>query len=135
VRLTDGSGRSLALNRKLGSGGEGAVYEIQGSADVAKIYNHPIDSEKTAKLRAMVQACSSDLLKIAAWPRDVVHQDGRVCGLVMPRVTGPDIHQLYSPAQRKIVFPRADWTFLLQAARNTAAAVQAIHQHGHVIGT
>jgi DNA-binding helix-hairpin-helix protein with protein kinase domain len=53
----------------------------------------------------------------------------------MPKISGwAPIHMLYGPAHRRQKFSRAAWDFLLFAARNTAAAIAAIHQHGHVVG-
>ncbi len=53
----------------------------------------------------------------------------------MPRVDGHrEIHALYGPTARKAAFPDASWAFLVRAARNLAAAFDAVHRHGHVVG-
>jgi DNA-binding helix-hairpin-helix protein with protein kinase domain len=135
----DVSGRPVLLGRKLGSGGEGDVYEIPTSSRdlVAKIYHEPLKHEKQEKLRVMVQGCDDELQKIAAWPTATLHlgRTGPVRGFLMPKVIGYEpIHKLYSPAHRKQLFPKADWAFLVNAARNVAAAFDAIHAYGHVIG-
>ena len=53
----------------------------------------------------------------------------------MPRVDGHrEIHALYGPTARKAAFPDASWAFLVRVARNLAAAFDAVHRHGHVIG-
>jgi DNA-binding helix-hairpin-helix protein with protein kinase domain len=53
----------------------------------------------------------------------------------MPKIDACEpIHHLYSPSQRKQFFPKADYTFLVSAARNIAAAFDSIHAHGHVVG-
>src|SRR5215203_2132349 len=45
--------------------------------------------------------------------------------IVLRRVTDHrEIHHLYIPAHRKIEFPRADWLFLIDGARNCAAAFE-----------
>jgi DNA-binding helix-hairpin-helix protein with protein kinase domain len=54
--------------------------------------------------------------------------------ILMPKVIGYELHKLYSPAHRKQLFPKADWAFLVNTARNVAAAFDAIHAYGHVIG-
>jgi DNA-binding helix-hairpin-helix protein with protein kinase domain len=56
-------------------------------------------------------------------------------GFLMPRVDGHrEIHALYGPTDRKAAFPDASWAFLVRAGRNLAAAFDAVHRHGHVIG-
>jgi DNA-binding helix-hairpin-helix protein with protein kinase domain len=40
----------------------------------------------------------------------------------------------HTPAHRKQLFSKADWAFLVNAARNVAAAFDAIHTYKHVIG-
>ena len=137
--LFDASGRLVPLGHKLGSGGEGDVYEVPAiSLDlVAKIYHEPLKHDKQEKLRAMVQGGDDYLKTIAAWPTATLHlgRNGPVRGFLMPKVIGYEpIHKLYSPAHRKQLFPKADWAFLVNAARNVAAAFDAIHAHGHVIG-
>jgi len=54
AKYFDARGRPIALGKELGSGGEGAVFEIAGDARrVAKIYHRPASAEKAEKLRAM----------------------------------------------------------------------------------
>jgi DNA-binding helix-hairpin-helix protein with protein kinase domain len=112
-------------------------YRVCKRWDTLKIYHQPLPLEKQEKLRAMVQGSDDALTKIAAWPTMTLHagRNGPVCGFLMPKVVGYEpIHHLYSPAHRKRLFPKADWAFLLQAARNLAAAFEAIHRCGHIIG-
>jgi DNA-binding helix-hairpin-helix protein with protein kinase domain len=134
----DAQGRAIALGKLIGSGGEGAVFEIAGDPRrVAKIYHRPVAPEKADKLRAMAEGAAEDLIAFASWPLSVL-SNGRgenVAGILLPRVSRhTEIHNLYSPAHRKIEFPDKDWSFLVHVAMNCAAAFDAIHGRGHVIG-
>lgn len=137
-RLYDTKGRQIQLGRKLGSGGEGGVYEVPGEPDVAaKIYHRPVAPRKAEKLVAMAGCATADLLKISAWPTDTLWESSnkRLVGIVMPRVVAyREIHRMYSPAHRKVDFPNADWAFLVHTARNLTATFETIHAHGHVVG-
>lgn len=138
MQYVDQHGRNITLGKKIGTGGEGAVYEIVGVADfVAKIYHQPATQEKAAKLAAMAQLATPEILKFAAWPKATLHpnRSGSTYGLILPRIKeSHEIHELYSPAHRKTRFPRADWRFLLRTARNCAAAFSTLHDHNIVIG-
>ncbi len=134
------AGAAIQIGRELGKGGEGAVYEVPANHHVvAKLYNthHTPDALKQAKLRFMATTADKELLSYAAWPQETLHKtrNGPVVGFLMPKVSGrAPIHMLYSPAHRRQDYPQAAWDFLLFAARNTAAAFAAIHNHGHVLG-
>lgn len=137
--LFDGMGRRVPLGKKLGTGGEGSVYEVPalGNDIVAKIYHEAASPEKQEKLQGMVKGCDEALKKIAAWPLATLHMTagGAVRGFLMPKATGYEpIHHLYGPSHRKQRFPDKDWAFLVNTARNTSAAFEAIHSHGHVVG-
>ena len=137
--LFDNTGRQIPLGNKLGTGGEGAVYEVLalGNDIVAKIYHEGVSPEKQAKLRGMVMGCDESLKKIAAWPLATLHTTagGPMRGFLMPKVVGCEpIHHLYGPSHRKQRFPDKDWAFLVNTARNVAAAFEAIHRHHYVIG-
>lgn len=135
----DSNGTRIQLGKKIGSGGEGDVFEITSGnhAIVAKIYHKPLDKHKQEKLRLMAQGCNEDLKSISAWPTEVLHhgQKGPVCGFLMPKISDYEpIHKLYGPSHRKEVFPNADWKFLVRAAQNLASAFFVIHKYGYVIG-
>mgnify|MGYP001162003855 FL=1 len=137
--LFDSQGEQISLGNKLGSGGEGAVFEVPSleRGIVAKVYHKHINPEKQAKLRAMAGSCDESLRSIAAWPLNTLHgnRGGPIRGFLMSKAAGHEpIHHLYGPSHRKQLFPEKDWTFLINAARNTAAAFAVIHSHGHVIG-
>lgn len=133
-------GERISTGKHIGSGGEGAVYEVVGNPSVvAKLYHadKQVSAAKQRKLSAMANSASPDILKFAAWPISTLHasQGSAVVGIVMPRVGGAtDIHQLYSPAQRRALFPLADWQFLLRVARNCAAVISTLHDRRIVIG-
>lgn len=131
-------GTPVEVGRELGKGGEGSVFELPAIfGQVAKLYHAAPNLKKQAKLTYMASAVDQKLLDYAAWPQETLHasRSGSVVGFLMPKVTSRDpIHMLYSPAHRKQERPKAAWDFLLYAARNTAAAFEVLHSHGHVLG-
>ena len=143
AKLVDADGRPIALGRELGRGGEGSVYELSRDDNlipggfVAKIYHEAVEPVRVRKFTAMARLATPPLLKVAAWPVGTIHASpgGPLVGLVMPRVSGHrEIHELYSPAQRKLHFPKANWAYLVHVAMNCAAAFEVVHQSGHVVG-
>jgi len=134
----DLQGRDVGLGRCVGQGGEGAVYTVAGAASrVAKVYARRPDTLTARKLAAMVQLGTEELSRAAAWPSDLLldPRTGDTAGFLMPRVEGHrEIHKLYGPTDRRTAFPDASWAFLVRTARNVAAAFDAVHRHGHVIG-
>lgn len=126
----------VVLGSELGRGGEGAVYLVDGAPEsVAKIYRRPPSASKIEKLRAMARHVSPELLRVAAWPTDLLEDDGPVLGFLMPRVGARfDVHELYSPKSRRRRFPSADFRFVVRAATNLARAFAQVHAVGHVIG-
>jgi DNA-binding helix-hairpin-helix protein with protein kinase domain len=85
----------------------------------------------------MTRAATAPVLKIASWPTATLHSYARgpLVGVLMPRINDHrELHQLYSPAERRALFPHADWQFLIHCAMNCAAAFETIHGQGHVVG-
>ena len=120
----------IALGEEIGSGGEGTVYPVVDAPDlVAKIYFEPPEAGKIAKLSAMTRLAPPELLRIAAWPTDLLlDESGAVRGFLMQRVSSrEDAHELYSPKSRRRAFPDADFRFIVHAAANVARAFAQLH--------
>ena len=136
--LISSSGERLALGPELGRGGEGSVFSIVGQPQhVAKLYHKAPEAVLQAKLNTMVNQADATLNRYVAWPQHTLHERtrGPVLGFIMPKMGGREaVHSVYSPAHRKREKPGRKWDFLLLSARNTAAAVEAVHARGHVIG-
>jgi len=104
---------------------------------VAKLYHKQLDEKKQAKLTFMASTVDQQLLSYVAWPLETLHsaRGGPVVGFLMPKLEAREaVHMVYSPAHRKQDRPKAAWDFLLFVARNTAAAFEALHVRGHVLG-
>jgi DNA-binding helix-hairpin-helix protein with protein kinase domain len=128
---------SIVLGKELGRGGEGAVFPVIGAPDlVAKIYRKPPTTLKGEKLRSMARRASPALLRVAAWPVDVLTDEaGTVRGFLMPKVSArEDVHELYSPKSRRRSFPNVDFRFVVRVATNIARAFAQVHAVGNVIG-
>ena len=136
--LLTSTGITIQIGRELGKGGEGSVYEIPAApAQVAKLYHQLPTSDKQAKLSFMARTAQPQLLDFVAWPQATLHtkKNGPVVGFLMSNVNGrAPIHTIYNPAHRQQHKPGVAWDYLLYVARNTAAAFEALHAHGHVLG-
>jgi DNA-binding helix-hairpin-helix protein with protein kinase domain len=137
--LFDLAGRPLHLGSELGSGGEGAVYELRDRSDVVvKLYHKPLDPAKSAKIATMAKFGNERLTKLTAWPTEPIRigsGSGPVVGFIMPKITGHrQAFSLYSPKLRLQEFPTASWQFLIRSAANAARAFTVVHESGHVIG-
>lgn len=131
------TGVTVHLGQVIGRGGEGTVHAVSGAPKlVAKIYLKPPDATKVEKLRAMTRGSSPGMLRVAAWPIDLLlDEHGAVRGFVMGRIAArQDAHRLYSPKSRRRTFPDADFRFVVRAATNLSRAFAQIHAAGHVIG-
>ncbi|MFN7929172.1 MAG: hypothetical protein U0Y68_14735 [Blastocatellia bacterium] len=130
--------QSLTLGEKIGTGGEGTVYEIEGKPDfVAKLYHEPPSAEKATKIVALTARGTDRLSKMSAWPVDVLRDTpgGHVIGFVMRRIQqAEEVHTLHSPKSRLKKFPEASWAFLIHVATNIARAIAVMHEAGFVIG-
>src|SRR5471032_1670026 len=134
--VVDAEGRVLRLGRKLGQGGEGAVFELEGEPGIAaKIHHQPLTPLRAEKIRVMVGMRTAQIDKFAAWPTNLLSlPSGAPIGLTMPKVVDhKDIHHLYSPKSRRTEFAGADWRFLIRVAANLARAVATIHEANGVI--
>lgn len=122
--------------RELGKGGEGSVYELQSHHDlVLKSYNEPITPQRLQKLQAMVAMRTPAIEAYAAWPVDIVHDSHGNYGFVMKKLTGYiPLHHVFSPMDRKKMFPDKGYNFLVHVARNVATAFYRLHSAGLVVG-
>ncbi|MEO6521959.1 MAG: protein kinase [Mucilaginibacter sp.] len=130
-------GQRYVAGRQIGEGGEGTIYEVQGSFDlVIKVYKEKIDRDKEEKLIYMVAMAVPELLKFAAWPTDVIRDNsGKIAGFTMKKLVAfVPLHMLFSPMDRKKVFPDKGFNFLIHVARNLATAFYHIHRLGIVAG-
>lgn len=121
----------------LGKGGEGEVYELADHPDqVLKVYSEPLSSSKANKLQLMVNRYSEQMQAYAAWPTDLVRdKKGKPCGFVMKKLDKyMPLHMLFSPMDRKRIFPDKGYNFLVHVARNIASAFHTLHTAGMVVG-
>lgn len=138
AELFDSRGRRISLGSQIGRrGGEGSAFEAASHPGfVVKLYHDSVPADKTEKLSYLCSLGETNarLSQIAAWPSSVVRGSKGVRGFLMPLVRGKEVHQLFGPRERHIEFPNAGWDFLINAARNCAAAFDTVHATGAVIG-
>lgn len=133
------SGAALMLDPALeiGAGGEARVLRLPGDDTlVAKLYREPT-LERARKLARMIEAPPAlEGAAALAWPVDLLTDlnGGRFAGFLMPRAEGPRIFEFYNPVSRRRAAPDCDWGLLHRAGVSLAAAFDALHGHGYVVG-
>ena len=135
-QLVDPSGQIVVLGAKIGSGGEGIVFDVAGRPDkVAKIYHNPLTSERAAKISAMPAIGNYEIESVCAWPSSLLSQGQKPVGFLMPRVPASDeLHVLHGPKSRKLKYPNATFGYLVHVALNIARAFAVLHKNGIVAG-
>ena len=134
---------TLSQSNVLGSGGEGAVYELRYHSDlVAKIY-HPNrrTDEVINKLEVMINyppRTEDDLTGhlFVAWPSQLVYDAASdVIGFLMPKVEKTNsLFEYYNPALRRRNAPQIHYANLCSVARSLATALDRLHGSGYVVG-
>ena len=130
-------GSRLKLGTRIGRGGEGEIYAIDGTTDrAAKFYTVKDKAGREAKVRKMISNGFSNKSQLIAFPiTSLFDGAGRFVGFTMQRVNGhKPLHELYSPGARKAEFPKADYRFLVRTAANIARAVASAHVASCIIG-
>lgn len=143
VRREDSNEIFKLADVPLGRGGEATIHALlERPTEVAKIYLKPTP-EHAAKLTEMIAAPPRDPMRDSgrvsiAWPIcQLMNADppGQFIGYLMPLVSnGRRIVEFYNPKLRKEICPQFHFGYLLQAARNLAAVMHALHERGYVIG-
>jgi len=138
-QLQTSHNQTITLAKDIAGGGEGRIWTVQNRPnDVAKIYNPAkISPTHEAKLKAMVAnpPLQPTTHAAIAWPTELLYQQGRFVGYLMPLIQGSDpIFNFYNPAQRKQNHPGFNWQYLHRAALNLTLAMQAVHDKGHLVG-
>ncbi len=131
----EGHKGKYVLGPVVASGGEGTVYRV-GTHLAIKFYHRPLDPQKRLKLLMQAQMHRPSLAAVSTWPLDVILDSNRnVIGYVMPLVRGGvPIGNLFSPAERRRLYPHATNAHLVAITANLARAVTAIHNSKIVIG-
>jgi hypothetical protein len=123
--------------------GDARVFALPGDgALAAKVYNQPT-ADRGRKLEAMIahpleHAAASQGVPAAAWPIDLLRTtDGsrEVAGYLLPRTDKMrPLSEFFSADARRRHSPHFTYGHLLRAAGHLAAAAEALHARGHVIG-
>lgn len=148
-----GNGRRIDVDRKLAVGGEGEVFAVSSPQGfVFKKYLPVAFSRDRAlgrRLNTMVRYPPPEWREprtghvTLAWPHDVVLQDGRFVGFLMPAVdmtATVELHRVTNPSDRRSASGATSWAhgftwqYLIRAAANLAQAVHALHDSDVVIG-
>ena len=126
----------ISLGEKIGRGGEGEVYIVEGVQGMAaKIYRNELRKQREEKIRVMIEKKFSTLVKEAAFPMQMINMNREFAGFLMPLASNHlPIHELYNPQSRRKHFESADFRFLVRTALNLAIAIRNIHRTGCVIG-
>ena len=133
------NGQQITLGTRIGGGGEGTVFDVPGTAYVAKVYHKPT-RDMALKLVAMVADPPIDptvnLGHVSiAWPVDLLWKDRQAIGFLMPRVAQMwPLHTVWTPKNRRDRVPLFNYLYLHRTARNLAAAFVSLHASGHVVG-
>lgn len=137
------SGKTYFLDQQVGSGGEGNIFRIHGNpSQVAKIYRTEKKEEDLPmleeKLKVMVLHPLDPYVDgrlLLAWPQDILYDNGRFVGYVMPYTDASfQLCDVYREKDRTRVFPYYIYPHSIAVAYNLAWAVAHVHKNGYVIG-
>ncbi len=136
--LRDRNGNRVSLGSIVGQGGEAIVYSVEGHPQqLAKIYRvTPIGYEIKLTWMAGHAPVQFGPHVQMAWPTELLYDKaGALQGFLMPKVVGTvPLLMVFNPRKRAQLLPNFDLRYRYRAARNLAAAVQAAHDAGYVVG-
>lgn len=134
------NGNAVRIGRKLGSGGEGTVYEVNTSL-AAKIYHPQMRDEiRYKKIKAMVSG--NPEIKEICWPIDMLFtRDHQFVGFTMPKINGEEyktlnetVLQLSKESVRKKIMPGWDRLSLVKTCIAIIKMFDEMRKHHIIMG-
>lgn len=128
----------MKFGKKLGEGGEGDIYEVQGMPGMAAKFYYPDKRtrERQEKLEYMT-ANNPDIVRLC-WPSEIIYTPEReFLGFLMPRASGKELAKtVFHPGNKCINITKEGWTrkSLALIAANVSAAFAALHDRGILMG-
>lgn len=131
----------VGLGETIGSGAEGTIFEVRGTADVCVklLYDdrpdlgERLDALMTLK-PALWRGDHREHLHVA-WPlKPALNGDGVVCGYVMPRVEGKLLEGMFDAHGRLGALAEPTWRTAFDVAARTARLFQKLHDVDIVLG-
>jgi DNA-binding helix-hairpin-helix protein with protein kinase domain len=153
MTLATASGSPIIAGSRLAIGGEGEVYAVTSPPSFVfkKYLLRTLAGDLTLerRLEVMVSRPPAEWREprsghvMLAWPSEVVLEDGRFAGFLMPAVDMADtveLHRVTNPSDRRAAGGAGSWArgftwkYLVRTAANLAHATHALHERGVVIG-
>lgn len=139
--LTGENGHLYNLEKEIGSGGEGIVYQTDDPSIAVKIYKNP-SPEIERKIRYMVSCPIDSRAKdaartpVIAWPQDTLYENGKFVGYAMPLATDTiPIYTLCRGGEKaRSFFKNYSWLTHLGVAFNLANTVKYLHSMDCIVG-
>ena len=128
------NGTSYKIKSIIGKGGEGYIYQINGMPNfvLKAFFNSKRTKEKERKLLAMLEIPLSNNIDDVVWPRDVVYENGKFAGYVMPKISNnKNLNIMYVPSKYN---NKDKFIKKIIIARNLCVAINSIHNAGQVCG-
>lgn len=105
VKDKDGKSVKVYIDKQLGKGGEGTVYETDRPGIVAKILNNDIGKNRTVNKRNKIELMQSKNFRnpFVAWPISAIYdKSGTFLGFLMPKVAGKNIKHMYNKTHPEV---------------------------------
>jgi WD40 repeat protein len=152
VGLVTGSGQAVMAGQRLAGGGQGEIFAVVSHQELVfkRYLPRTLAQDQSLERRLSVMTGrpvqwrepGSGHLTLA-WPTDLVRDDGRFAGFLMPAVDMDrtvGLHRITNPTDRAAATGPTSWTrdftwrYLVRTAANLAQATAVLHQAGVVIG-
>ena len=143
----------MTVGRRLASGGEGDIYVVTSPHGMAFKKYKPETLAKWPTLEQKVPAMMASPpperqdartgFVMLAWPSQVVLEDGRFAGFLMPLVDTSDtveLHRIANPSDRRVATGATawlrgfTWRYVVHAAANLAHVTHVLHKSRVVVG-
>ncbi|MBQ9042254.1 MAG: hypothetical protein IJ111_05495 [Eggerthellaceae bacterium] len=113
-------------------GGEGSIYRIPGSNQLAKVYHPAARTDYRAKKveRMTRLKVTGGMSGAVAWPDEPITDNGKTVGFTMAKLDAKPLNRLLSNDE---CF-KVDWCKRLKIVRSAAVTVASLHSAGVVVG-
>ena len=133
-----GISEKYILDRELASGGEGTIWSVKGNDKVvAKIYHQTkleSDPELESKITYMYNnPPDASILDQIAWPKELLRNNGKFAGFVMPKLDTDTILKNIYPYPPTPKMPITTEQKIVVAI-NICVVISEVHKAGYVFG-